>query len=433
MKPEPPAVSMHETAAAPDNDALREIQNSLEDLTERIERMEASIGRLYRRERDVPDYTDEIRHLSSDLNAEAGKLRRINGQVEKVIDGLKGTPGYTSAGISPVFMRRARAVASAGEMRLVRERGLVGMVPGRVALGYSGRIDGRNCRYEKYKMKYRILLTRLALALLLVFTFVSMMPVSPAAAYGQYIYVTPNHGPSGTRINVEGVSFTPSVYSGDDAVPDTTTFAKIYFPDKNTLVKTRQAISGINTYFTVSEHPAGSYRVWVYDESAPTPVWTSTTFTLEPRIDISRSSGFVGDNITVSGSGFAASANTTIYYDDVLIACATANTTGSFNNASMIIPAGPSSQHTIRAIDSNNNTAFCAFVSRPDINLTPASGSVGDEIVIGGTGFSRDGNNRNSITSCSQSFFGNDRFGRDFYLQDAHTVLRREPICVGSR
>jgi hypothetical protein len=69
-------------------------------------------------------------------------------------------------------------------------------------------------------------------------------------------------------------------------------------------------------------------------------------------------------------------------------AYATANASGTFNVTSLTIPEGASMSHTIKAIDSENNTAESSFFSKHRITVTPSSGTVGSEVVISGTGFS---------------------------------------------
>jgi len=230
---------------------------------------------------------------------------------------------------------------------------------------------------------------RLGIVSILAGMAVTMMPATPAMASDQYIYIKPGHGPVGTKINVEGTSFTPSVISDNDSIDDTITFAKTYFPGKTTLVKTT-AIDGIGnfeTYFLAGEHPAGDYKVWVYDESASTPVWVSATFTLEPQIKFSKSYGCAGDNITIYGTGFAASSNATVFFDDSVITPATTNKNGSFNATAITIPEGVSMSHRIKAVDTSNNQAVSEFTTRQQLIVTPVSGSVGEEIVVSGTGF----------------------------------------------
>jgi hypothetical protein len=63
-------------------------------LTKRLERVEANVRMMSRRERDLPDYDDDIHHLAAELSHEKETVRRISAQVNGMMRGLKGTPGY---------------------------------------------------------------------------------------------------------------------------------------------------------------------------------------------------------------------------------------------------------------------------------------------------------------------------------------------------
>ena len=74
-------------------------------------------------------------------------------------------------------------------------------------------------------------------------------PVAPAAASGQYIWVTPRSGPPGTKITVRGNTFTPSMIY-EDADNSTITYAKTYFD--------RVPVAHL---YCICRHPRGKGRV----------------------------------------------------------------------------------------------------------------------------------------------------------------------------
>jgi len=89
-----PAAPAAPAVTSPTDDILRVIQTTLDDLTKRIERAEANINRLNHKEGEVTDYSGSVQQLSQDMEVEAENLQKVNGQVDRVLRGLKGTPGY---------------------------------------------------------------------------------------------------------------------------------------------------------------------------------------------------------------------------------------------------------------------------------------------------------------------------------------------------
>ena len=246
---------------------------------------------------------------------------------------------------------------------------------------------------SRTKMKYNWLIVKLGIILVLATVAIPVIYTAPAMAYGQYIDIHPNHGPVGTEISVYGSLFTPSVLT-DNLTPDITTSAKTYFHDKTTLVKTTiiDAWGHFETSFLVNEYPTGNHTVWVCDESASPPVWVSATFRVEPQIQLSRSSGYVGDNITASGTGFAATSTVTIYFDDSRVATATTDQNGSFANTAIIIPESDNSSHNVKAGDASSSNSTCEFITRQQVTVNPTSGPIGGEVTISGSGFAATSN-----------------------------------------
>ena len=231
------------------------------------------------------------------------------------------------------------------------------------------------------------LLANLGTAVLLA-VMAMCLPAQPAAASEPNIYIEPNEGTVGTRVVVSGNSLTPSV-AGNATVSATITFAKTYFPDKTTLVKSTAIdwSGNFETDFTVEEYPAGCYKVWVYDESASPPKWTGVPFTVLPKITLSSTSGFAGENITVSGNGFAASANVTIFFDDIQLGATTTTAKGSFDKPDIPVPPSPKGSHTVRVLDGQGNQSTSVFESQQMINISPSSGPFGCRVTFNGIDF----------------------------------------------
>ncbi len=92
--PAPPPVSVAPSPSASSDDSLRDIGVVLDDLTRRLGKVEASINQLDRKEWDAPDVSVPIQRISQKVTALDQKLQKVNGQVSRVMKGLKGTPGY---------------------------------------------------------------------------------------------------------------------------------------------------------------------------------------------------------------------------------------------------------------------------------------------------------------------------------------------------
>lgn len=240
-------------------------------------------------------------------------------------------------------------------------------------------------------MNIKRLLSVLGMTLILAGTAVYQMPSGPAAAQEPYIEIVPRQGVTGTKVIVSGVSFTPSV-AGNATVNATITFAKTYFPDKDTLVKNTAIdwLGNMETEFTIGEYPAGRQKVWVFDGSASPPRWSSAVFTIEPQMKLSVSSGFAGDDITVSGTGFAAASGVTVYFNDKQLTVLTTTAKGSFSKSGIVIPPSQKGSHTIKVVDANNNLSTGVFTIQQKMTISPSSGPVGRKVIFTGTSFAAD-------------------------------------------
>ncbi len=213
---------------------------------------------------------------------------------------------------------------------------------------------------------FRILAVAIALALL-----VTAIPATPALALS--IDASATTTLSGTTVSVTGTGF--SVNSS----------VLIYFPDTSTLKTSASTGSAGDFYaaFSIGEYPAGSKTLWVKDQT----FWYPVSFTVTPVIGLSSSSGQVGDQITVAGTGFAASKDVTITFHNVNVGTATTNTLGSFTNATFTVPDSYRGSHTVKATDASSYYDTASFTTNQSITISPISGAVGNEVTVSGTGF----------------------------------------------
>ncbi len=171
-------------------------------------------------------------------------------------------------------------------------------------------------------------------------------------------------------------------------------------------------ISGLGSWFlatkadgtfflnlTVSEGmPGGDYPIQA-DFPSGGSIEASGTFTVTGAITLSHTSGPVGTIITTSGSGFAAGASGTLFFDsdgDGICDPAepslsfTVGPAGTFKWASLTAPSVAAGEYSIRADfpAGGSAEATAAFsVTTPSVTLNPASGPTGTTIAITGSGF----------------------------------------------
>ncbi len=89
--PPPP---VQPAAPAPSDELLKTIQATLDDLAQRMTKVETNISRLSQQEGGSPDVSASVQRLSQRLETVVRNLQKVNSQVDGVSKGLEGTPGY---------------------------------------------------------------------------------------------------------------------------------------------------------------------------------------------------------------------------------------------------------------------------------------------------------------------------------------------------
>jgi hypothetical protein len=224
---------------------------------------------------------------------------------------------------------------------------------------------------------FRILALAIILSLLML-----AIPATPALA--QSITLSATSGPVGTIITVTGASFTPStggvvwfdsdgdsvIDSGEPQVPVTTTGVGA-IPSGTTIT-----IPSVvrNIYQVRADIPTGgAIEAWI-------------SFMVTPQITLSASSGYVGDTVTVSGTGFNAG-SVTIYFDTTSRGTVTASASGAFSSFTFTIPESYRGNHGVKGTDASGDSPAVSFTTLQKITISPTSGAVGDTVTINGTGF----------------------------------------------
>jgi hypothetical protein len=139
---------------------------------------------------------------------------------------------------------------------------------------------------------------------------------------------------------------------------------------------------------TVPDIVPGSYTILAEDED-DNDIFATATFSVvvNTAINLSPTTGLVGDSITVNGSSFGAGATATLYFDDVNIGTVQIGIDGSFT-ASIDIPASTTGVHIIRVEDTAARLATANISIEPEMTMTPLAGLMGDGVNVSGSGFS---------------------------------------------
>lgn len=212
---------------------------------------------------------------------------------------------------------------------------------------------------------FRVLILFLLFCLLLV-----TIPATPAKAVAS-INISPSSGPVGTMVIITAKGFTP----------DTTYTIKfagvgISIGDTDT--------GNFTAYFTVPLYPRGTHAITITTASETSdPVYYSIT----SIISLSALSGYVGDVVTATGTGFRASSTVTIYFGTTAAKTVTTTSSGTFSNVNLSIPDISGGSHLVKGTDASGESPAVNFLIMPKTAISPSSGAVGGQVTINGSGF----------------------------------------------
>jgi len=191
--------------------------------------------------------------------------------------------------------------------------------------------------------------------------------------------VDPMKGPTGTEVRIEGMGFEREedievffyvdeleIASGDDETDDDGEF-------ELTII--------------IPKTPASDYtiRIQIGKDEA------KAQFTVEPESAISATSGIIGDRVTISGTGFGASAGVTVTFGGKEIATGQTHNDGNLS-ISFNVPGVEAGTYVVEAKDEDGNSGKFEFTLSNDISISPVTnqtspGYVGMEVTIYGTDF----------------------------------------------
>jgi len=224
-------------------------------------------------------------------------------------------------------------------------------------------------------MKNNKIFRTLAIAVVLALMIIAI-PATPALA--ATVTVSPASGPVGTTITVSGTSFVGDTYA------ITFAYGTAFSQTIGSGTVTGGAITPAS--FIVPEIPGRAYTIRVQTFGTENETKTAT-FTITSKITLDKTSGLVGDEATVDGTGFTASSTITIYFINEEVGTDTTDANGKFTDAAFLVPESYNGSHTVKAQDAVAKYATANFSTKQSMTITPTTGASGGVATVSGTGF----------------------------------------------
>jgi len=200
------------------------------------------------------------------------------------------------------------------------------------------------------------------------------------------LIVDPEEGPVGTNVTVKGWGF----------AEDEEEIELRYYTDGDYVVVeddiTADEDGSWETSFQIPPSAQGSHEIDAEGDESQDYEVEDAIFEVTPGISLDKLSGSVGDNITMTGSGFEADErDITILFDGEAVKTEIrANGMGSWN-ASFEVPEMPIGEYSVTAEgEQTQDISELSFEIKPDIVLSPDEGHVGTVLTVTGRGFATD-------------------------------------------
>jgi IPT/TIG domain. len=198
--------------------------------------------------------------------------------------------------------------------------------------------------------------------------------------------ISPEEGAVGTEVKVTGTGFEE----------DEEDIEIRYYLDSSEYEKVADDITADEngsweTTFNVPTSSKGDHKIDAKGDDSSLSEVEGATFEVKPGISLSKTSGYVGDTVTVKGSGFKnEESGVKVTYDGTQVGeSITADESGTWE-ISLEIPPSVKGSHKIDAYGSSTSATTIsnkAFAVKSKMALTPTSGSVGTGLSVSGTGF----------------------------------------------
>ncbi|MDP2918611.1 MAG: IPT/TIG domain-containing protein [Dehalococcoidia bacterium] len=178
----------------------------------------------------------------------------------------------------------------------------------------------------------------------------------------------------GAQVTITGNGFNPSV-----AVTVSLDGVIVATPNSNVNGSFSQGL-------TVPPKAKGVYALAALDSLSS---GVATTLTIAHAVTTNPTSFTGGSQVTITGTGFAASSRVSLAIDDEVTSAdiTTTNATGGFTISNFKIPELPGGSHVLKLSDASDNSITLNFEVVQSATITPQSGTVGTVIQMTGRGF----------------------------------------------
>jgi len=153
--------------------------------------------------------------------------------------------------------------------------------------------------------------------------------------------IKPTSGPVGTTVTASG--------SGFKANANIT----ITYNNIQAGTATANASGSFNTTLAIPSAGTGGHTLVITDQTST----QTLSFSVTPDANVSSTSGFVGSEITINGTGFGSSKGVTVKYDSDQVASSTTDANGTFAT-SFEAPISKGGDHVITVTDGTNTSTF---------------------------------------------------------------------------
>ena len=197
--------------------------------------------------------------------------------------------------------------------------------------------------------------------------------------------VSPEEGPVGTDVTVEGHGF---------AEDEEDIELRYYLNGNSQIIEDGIPANEDGWWqwsFKIPPSAKGSHKIDAKGDDSSLSAVKDATFEVTPGIGINESSGSVGDNITMTGSGFMANERdiTILFDEEALVTDIRADDKGYWEE-NFEVPEMPKDEYSVTADGERTkkeDISELSFEIEPDIALSPDEGYVGMNLIVTGRGF----------------------------------------------
>ena len=159
-----------------------------------------------------------------------------------------------------------------------------------------------------------------------------------------------DNGPSGSTIQIVGSGFGPNEPNIEIKFGSDTVISGVSADSNGSLEQS----------FLIPPNPAGQHKIITSSSTGSLSAHAQGTYTVVSNIDLSETTGNVGMELSVAGTGFNPDSSVTLTYDDVAVATAISDILGRFS-LQFVVPESPKGDHVLQVLDERGNLVQDTF------------------------------------------------------------------------